>query len=86
MDRLQGRGWTLFYDCSALREPDETMLDTLARMQLTARRMGARIQLRNARGELCDLLELTGLAGVLGLDPHWKPEEWEEPGFDEEVH
>src|SRR6266511_3105769 len=52
-------------DVGALAEPDAITIDALARLQLTARRLGCRVELRRACGELEDLLTLTGLLGVL---------------------
>jgi ABC-type transporter Mla MlaB component len=45
--------------------PDAATIGVLARLQLTARRAGCRVELRNAGRELRDLLGLTGLAEVL---------------------
>ena len=52
-------------DVAALAEPDAVTIDALARLQLTARRLGYRVELRRACEELEDLLSLTGLLGVL---------------------
>ena len=52
-------------DVGRLAEPDATTIDALARLQLTARRIGRRVELRSACEELEDLLTLTGLLGVL---------------------
>jgi ABC-type transporter Mla MlaB component len=52
-------------DVGALAEPDAITIDALARLQLTARRLGCRVELRSACEELEDLLTLTGLLGVL---------------------
>lgn len=52
-------------DVGALAEPDAITIDALARLQLTARRLGRRVELRSASEELEDLLTLTGLLGVL---------------------
>jgi hypothetical protein len=45
--------------------PGLALVDELARLQLTARRLGCEIQLRDACDELCELLELAGLTGVV---------------------
>ena len=55
-------------DVGALDEPDAITIDALARLQLTARRLGYRVELRRACEELEDLLTLTGLLGVLTGD------------------
>jgi len=52
-------------DLSGLAEVDARTVDALARLQLTARRLDARIVLRNVPRELCELLELMGLTAVL---------------------
>jgi ABC-type transporter Mla MlaB component len=56
-------------DVSALVDPDAVSVEALARLQLTARRLGRRIRLRHACGELKELLSLMGLREVLGLVP-----------------
>jgi ABC-type transporter Mla MlaB component len=52
-------------DVGAVSEPDAGTVEALARMQLTARRLGSRVILRNACGELKDLLTVSGLSDVL---------------------
>jgi hypothetical protein len=54
--------------------PDVAAIDTLARLQLTARRLGLEVRLRHASSELQDLLAFAGLRDVLGLEPGGKPE------------
>lgn len=56
-------------DVSRITVADRDALEALARLQLAARRLGATIHLRNASPALADLIELTGLAGVLVVDP-----------------
>lgn len=46
--------------------PDVGLVGELARLQLTAMRMGCAIAVRDASPQLAGLLELTGLAGLLG--------------------
>jgi ABC-type transporter Mla MlaB component len=46
-------------------EPDAVTVDALCRLQLAARRLGCRVQLRNASPELCDLIAFMGLTDVL---------------------
>ena len=69
-------------DVAALTRPDLAALDALARMQLTARRAGTRMQLRGASPTLVGLLALTGLQEVLPLlgsvEPHRQPEQREQ--------
>jgi ABC-type transporter Mla MlaB component len=52
-------------DLSALLESDAATVDMLARVQLTARRLGRQVLLRNVCGELEDLLTVVGLRDVL---------------------
>jgi hypothetical protein len=54
-------------DVSALGPPDLVTVDALARLQLTAARLGGRIQVLNACGELQELLALTGLTDLVLL-------------------
>jgi hypothetical protein len=48
-------------DAAALSRADLGTVDALARLALTARRMGARLVVRNASPELRALLDLAGL-------------------------
>jgi ABC-type transporter Mla MlaB component len=50
-------------DCEVdtLSRPDAVTVEALARLQLTALRRGARIRVRNASPELCELIEFMGL-------------------------
>lgn len=52
-------------DVGALACPDAATVDALARLQLTARRLGRRVRLHQPCGELQDLLVLMGLADFL---------------------
>ena len=56
---------------------DIATVDALARLQLTARRLGWRLRLRNVSVELRELIELAGLTSVLGVEPVGQPEERE---------
>jgi ABC-type transporter Mla MlaB component len=55
----------LVCDVGAVLDPDAVTVDALARLQLTARRLGRRMRLRDASGELQGLLALMGLSDVL---------------------
>jgi hypothetical protein len=57
--------WPLKYRTSGPRL-DVTVIDELARLQLAAKRLGCSIRLRHAAPELGALLNLCGLAEVLG--------------------
>ena len=46
-------------------DPDAVTVDALARLQLAARHHGCRVLLRNASGELLDLVRFMGLRDVL---------------------
>ncbi|HEU5225025.1 MAG TPA: STAS domain-containing protein [Actinomycetota bacterium] len=75
-------------DVGALAEPDVVTIDALARLQLTARRLGYRVELRRACEELEGLLTLTGLLGVLTGDGALvasAAEAWREPEPREQV-
>lgn len=54
-------------DLGTLDGWDAGTVDALARLQLTARRLGRQIRLRHASGELQELLALMGLCDVLPL-------------------
>jgi anti-anti-sigma regulatory factor len=57
---------------------DCVTVDALARLHLAARRAGVELDVRQASTELRELLVLTGLSGVLGLEPGRQPKEREE--------
>jgi hypothetical protein len=66
-------------------EADAATLDLLARLQLSARRLGIEVRLLDASPELRELVAFAGLNGVLRLEPKREPEEREEPfGVEEE--
>jgi len=76
----------LVCDVGALTHPDAGTIEALARLQLTARRLGCRMRLRDPSPELAELLDLFGLAGVLRVEPGRQPEEREQPlGVEERV-
>ena len=79
-------------DVSAVSEPDVTAVGALARIALTARRLGRPVRLRNAPYRLRELLALSGLSEVvqtgrdLPLEPRRQAEEREQPrGVEERV-
>jgi ABC-type transporter Mla MlaB component len=69
----------LVCDVAALTRPDAGTIEALARLQLTARRLGCRMWLRHPAPELVELLALFGLADVLRVEPRRQPEEREQP-------
>lgn len=79
-------GGPLVCDVRGLTTPDCTTVDALARLQLTARRLGRHVCLRHASRELVELLTLSGLSDVLpceagsGVEVGGEGEEREEPG------
>lgn len=64
---------------------DLRLVDALARLALTARRRGASLRVRDPTDELLGLLELVGLAGVLGIDSGREAELGEQLGVEEVV-
>jgi ABC-type transporter Mla MlaB component len=61
-------------EVGALIDSDVVTIDVLARLQLTARRLGRQVRLRHACAELQDLLALTGLSDVVPLYVGLPPE------------
>ena len=77
----------LVCDASRLASADCVAVDAIARLQLTARRLGSRICVRHAPAELEQLLRLAGLAEICGLVAvlEREPEQGEDPlGVQEE--
>jgi hypothetical protein len=60
-------GWVVC-DVDALA-PDAAAVDALARLQLSARRLGLDVGLGNASDELLELIALVGLCDVLPVCP-----------------
>jgi anti-anti-sigma regulatory factor len=54
-------------DVGAVMAPDAVTIDALARLQLTAKRMGCEMRIRRASPELRDLIAFMGLSGVVPL-------------------
>jgi ABC-type transporter Mla MlaB component len=72
-------------DCDVgAMDPDAVTVEALARLQLTARRLGRRVRFKDASPELQRLLCLSGLDDVLpcggtsGLEPSGQAEEGEQ--------
>jgi hypothetical protein len=71
-----------------LADPDLSLVDALVRLQLTARRLGGSIRLRNPCDELLALIDLAGLTDVLPalpLEAGGEAEGGEDLGVDEIV-
>ncbi|WP_213452354.1 STAS domain-containing protein [Rhizomonospora bruguierae] len=78
-------GAVVVCDVSAVVEPSVVTLDALARLRLTARRLGADIRVYPAHARLGQLLALTGLGAVLPLARQRQAEQREQPLDVEEV-
>ena len=65
--------------------PDLALVESLARVQLRARRRGEQVRLRNVSDDLRGLLELVGLTDVLAVEAEREPELREEVRVDEVV-
>jgi ABC-type transporter Mla MlaB component len=80
----------LVCDVGAIVAPDAVTVDALARLQLTAKRMGREVRIRHACPELQDLLDFVGLSGVVplseqsGLEARRQTKEREQTGRVEE--
>ena len=68
----------LILDGRSLRGPDLATIDRIARLQLACRSQGFELRLRHASAALTELIELTGLGGVLCVEPLGEAEEREE--------
>jgi anti-anti-sigma regulatory factor len=72
-------------DVGAAHRPDLALVEALARLRLTARRLGRGMRLRNAGGELAELLAWAGLDDVLTapatlrVEPGGEAEQGEQP-------
>lgn len=99
-DRLTwyGReGAVVVCEVSGIAEPSAITVETLARLRLTARRLGADIRVRGAHARLRQLLAFVGLDGIVPIDggipidggsalePHRQAEQREQPLDVEEV-
>jgi hypothetical protein len=74
---------TLAFDARNLPADAETV-DTLAKLQLAARRLGVELVLRDPSEPLCELISFAGLADVLRVEMKREIEEREERGRVEE--
>jgi ABC-type transporter Mla MlaB component len=55
-------------DVSSIEQPDAETMEAVARLQLTALRMGRRVRFLDASGDLRYLLALSGLSGIVPCD------------------
>jgi len=60
-------------------EADAATLDLLARLQLSARRLGIEVLLLDASAELRELVAFAGLTGALPFEPGREAEQRKEP-------
>ena len=74
----------LVCDVGAADRADLALVEALARVLLTARRLGCTVRLRRASVELVDLVGLVGLRAELPVEVQRQAEEREEPGGVEE--
>jgi anti-anti-sigma regulatory factor len=56
-------------DVGGVAYQDVVVMEALLRLQLTARRLGGRILIRNASARLLDLITATGLCEILLAEP-----------------
>jgi STAS domain len=71
-------GSSLECDVADVGSPSMTTIEALARVELTARRLGGDIRLSGASVELLELLALCGLPIELALEAEGQPEQREE--------
>lgn len=78
-------------DVGAITEPDAVVLAALARLRLTARRLGCRLELDRVQPRLRELIAFAGLDQVLpvragaGVEPVRQAEQREQPRGVQEV-
>jgi len=78
-------------DVGAITEPDVAVLAALARLRLTARRLGCQMEIHRALPWLRELIAFAGLGQVLpvhaggGVEPVRQAEEGEQPSGVQEV-
>jgi len=80
---MAAAGSTIVCDVGAL-SPEIGAVDALARLHLTARRLGVELRFRNAGPELAQLVAFAGLGDVLRVEVEREPEQREERGGVEE--
>ncbi|GGM40777.1 hypothetical protein GCM10007977_047780 [Dactylosporangium sucinum] len=80
-ERLRGGpGGTVVCDVARVARPDVVTVEALARLRLTARRLGWRLVVTGAGPALVELAGLLGLVEVVR-----EAEKWEQPGGVQEV-
>jgi ABC-type transporter Mla MlaB component len=84
---LRGDAAEVVCDVGGLTRIDASTVDALARLQLTARRLGRRVRLQNAPPRLQELIAFFGLSDAVPLvEPVGEPEQREHArGVEERV-
>ena len=59
---------TICLDCASITRADLATIGRIARIQLNARRCGAVLRLENVSRYILELIDLCGLAEVLGVE------------------
>jgi ABC-type transporter Mla MlaB component len=65
-------------DCARIAKPSAGSIDQLARLSLITRREGCECRLANCNEALLELIALSGLSSVLGVDSGREPEQREQ--------
>jgi ABC-type transporter Mla MlaB component len=60
-------GRVILCDVGGIVDPDAVAVDAVARLQLTAKRLGCELHLRGAGAELLELIALAGLSEIVPL-------------------
>ena len=81
---LAGTAEVAAWPLDVVVRPDLSTVESLARLQLAARRVGLTVHVRHASEELCRLLDFSGLAGLL-LEAGREAKCSEQVGVDEMV-
>ena len=75
---------TVILDCARIHHHGVAAIDYIARLKLGLGRGGRDLCLGDPSPELLELIELTGLRGLLGVEVQRQPEQRKEPGRVEE--
>jgi hypothetical protein len=73
------RSVLLVLDCGRLTEPTAATVDQIARFRMATRRRGCTLHIKDARPSLIELIDLFGLAGVLGVETRRQAEQRKDP-------
>lgn len=75
---------TITLDCAGVANANVGTIDAIARVHRNVRRQGLRLRILNASRFLVGLIDLCGLAEILGVETGRQAEEGEQPGRIEE--